>query len=141
MTAAQTLSSLAPIPLTASLNGLYDQLSLSSFIDTISPRCFQHRRVFSNEVDRHCTSGVNCQFSFSIDYSATLPDLVSFGMDWLDHPFHDPKDSQSFSTFTVQRISYLAENFLYSQISHPYKYRENHYVFDGPLCHINVSTF
>ena len=71
-------------------------------------------RVFSNESALRMRWPKYWSFGFSIIPSKETPGLISFRMDWLDHPY-SPRDPQESSpTPQFESINSLALSFLHS---------------------------
>ena len=80
-------------------------------LPTIPP---QHQRVFSNESTLRMRWPKYWSFSFSIIPSKEHPGLISFRMDWLDHPGSSRDYQESSPTPQFKSINSSALSFLHS---------------------------
>ena len=84
------------------------------------PSIFPSIRVFSNESALHIRWPKDWSFSFNISPSSEHPRLISFGMDWLDHPAVQGT-LKSLLQHHSSKASILRHSaFFIVQLSHPY---------------------
>ena len=95
----------------------------------LRPSIFPSIRVFSNELVLHIRWPKYWSFSFSISPSNEDSGLISFRMDWLDHPAVQGTHSQESSpTPQFKSINSLVLSFLYSPtLSSIHDYWKNHH--------------
>ena len=88
------------------------------FLPSFLPRI----RVFSNESALHISWPKYWSFSFSISPSNEYSGLISFRMDWLDHPSVQGTLKSLLQHHSLKASVFQCSGFVMVQLSHPYIY-------------------